>query len=259
MTTLLTLAEWLCGEETRRLVFEPMLADRARDLESRPSFLHRARWSAAFVLTLLQSLPASAFRRLTVSAWKDLTGRALAFYGLAFALQWFLGARLGPESGAVAWPPSFATTFLFMMMPVIWRIRSIGLPLQQQRLLTCAFAGLCVAGAWWSSTPGLALGAAQFAAAAWLTLSSWRWIDKRSEGVFTEWFTYVYPAVTLIIASVPIKVALGISLWRPWWPGDSLIAYLVGAVIALTWDVPVGDAGYRRMFNNPISIFRRED
>jgi hypothetical protein len=198
---------------------------------------------------MMCALPRAAFGQLRAAFVFDVAVRATAFFALAFALQWFLGARLGPRSGARAWPPSFTTTFLFIIIPVIWRLRGEGIPVHQQRLLTFLFSTACIAVAVISVAPNAALGAAIVLATAWLTFSSWKLYTASANGTLPlgPWLATIYPACAIVVASAPIKLALGIALWRPWWPGDNLITYIVGAVIALSaagWDI--GEAPYRK-------------
>jgi hypothetical protein len=167
----------------------------------------------------------------------DLIVCGVAFFALAFALQWGLGAgRVRPHGSVHAWPPSFITTFLFMVTPLVWRVRAEAIPRHQQRLLTAAIASVCIAAAWLSAPPGAAMAAALLLAVVWLTVSSWKILDEvpRQITAVRPWLMAIYPALAIIIAAVPIKLALGIMPWQPWWPGDSLIAYLVGAAIGLT-------------------------
>jgi hypothetical protein len=196
--------------------------------------------------------PKATFGRLRSRFVFDLVVRGVLFFALAFALQWGLGAaRVRPYSSAHGWPPSFITTFLFMLTPLVWRVRAEAIPRHQQRLLTAAVASVCIAAAWLSAPPGAAMAAALLLAVAWLTVSSWRILDAvpRQITAFRPWLMAIYPALAIIIAAVPIKLALGIMPWQPWWPGDSLIAYLVGAAIGLTASgLPDHEALYRKFY-----------
>ena len=254
MSRLLGIVRRVYGDDTCRLIFEPLVADALGD---RRSVASRARWYAAVASTFVMCLPRATFGRLSRGFVLDLAGRAIAFFALAFALQWSIGARVEPQSGAPTWPPAFATTFFFMLTPVIWRLRREAIPIHQQRLLTVAGSALCVGAAWLSASPGPAMGEALLIGTAWLSYSSWRLFDGiiRNDGYASQAFVFVYPALAIVIASVPVKLALGISLWRPWWPGDNFIPYVVGAVIALSSDLPTGEAGYRKLFPDPVSIF----
>jgi hypothetical protein len=249
-TTLAWLLKWFDAQLVSS-VFEPLLADWQREIAANRSSLLRARWWGAIALTVLQSLPRAAFGGLRGAFVLALAGRAAAFLTLAFAVQWLFGIRLSPRSDAQAWPPSFATTFFFMMTPVIWRVRREAIPVQQQRLITIAFLMVCVAGAWVAAGADLTLGAAMFLGAAWLTFSTWRIFTAvmYEHLPVTAWVTGVYPATAIIIASVPVKLALGISLWRPWWHGDNMTPFLVGLVIGMTaGGIQLPDALYRHFY-----------
>ena len=252
MNRILNFARRLYGDDTCRLIFEPLVADGQNDMRGR-SLAGRARWYWAIVSTFVVCAPRATFGNLSARFVIDLTGRAVAFFALAFALQWALGTRL--DHGRVkAWPPSFATTYFFMIIPVIWRLRREALPVHQQRLLTAGFSTACLVAAWISAAPGVTLAAALLLGTAWLTFSSWRMFTaitrEQEPGGPWPWLVGVYPACAIIIASVPIKLALGIMLWRPWWPGDNTIAYVVGALIAFSArDLYQGEALYRKFLS----------
>jgi hypothetical protein len=256
---ILAIARRLYGDDTCRLIFEPLVADRDEELRRR-SLSMRVRWYGAIVSTFVACAPKAAFGGLRSRFVLDLVVRAAAFFALAFALQWGLGAgRVRPHGSVHAWPPSFTTTFLFMLTPMIWRVRAEAIPAHQQRLLTFALATACLIAAGLSAQPGWPMALALLLGTVWLTVSSWK--IYASEPVRRSptgpWARAVYPGLAIIVAAVPIKLALGIMPWQPWWPGDSLIAYLVGAAIGLTSGLPLGEAGYRKLFNDPTSIFRR--
>lgn len=234
----LRVAEFLFGPERTSLVFEPLLADRARDLEANPSLVHRARWWSALALTSLQTIPSAALRGIPLALSVNLAGRAVAFFALGLALQWFLGARLGPRSGAAAWPPSLETTLLFMVIPVTLRIRASALPVHQQRLLTLAFSLACLVATVATSVHGWLVSAAFVVSFMVLAGYSWRlamvgtgaW---RAAGPPAFWRGF-YSACGLILAITPLKLALGIRLVDAYWPGDNLIPYLIGIMIGLS-------------------------
>jgi hypothetical protein len=180
--TILRLSGFLYGEQIRASVFEPLLADRHQELTADRSLALRLRWWFAIVSAMMCALPRAAFGQLRAAFVFDVAVRATAFFALAFALQWALGARLGPRSGARAWPPSFTTTFLFIIIPVIWRLRGEGIPVHQQRLLTFLFSTACIAVAVISVAPNAALGAAIVLATAWLTFRSWKLYTASANG-----------------------------------------------------------------------------
>jgi hypothetical protein len=256
MSRILAVARRIYGDDACHRIFEPLVADALSDHQSLGS---RVRWYAAVVSTFVVCLPRATFERLSRRFAIDLAVRASAFFALAFALQWSLGAQLKARSAEAAWPPSFATTFFFVIAPVMWRLRREPMPAHQQRLLAVAFSTMAIGAAWVSAAPDLTLGAALFLGTVWLTWSSWRAFTAFTSDGSTSghaWL-FVYPALSIIVASVPVKLALGISLWRPWWPGDNLIPYVIGAAVAWTSGVRIGDAGYRKGYSNPTSIFKR--
>jgi hypothetical protein len=228
------LAEFVYGAELRERVFEPLVADLLRECGSRPSLVLRARWWLAIAVTLVACLPRAAFGRLSWSFGIDLAGRAIVFGALAFAMQW-LG---GLSARGAGWPPSFVTTVPFIMIPVIWRLRLEAIPTHQQRLLTVAFTVACLIGAVSTSPPHWPLRAAIVAAWAWLAVGGWRLgnLHRRHYSPYDiRWWAYiVYPGLFIIVSSWPIKIALGVGAFDSWWPGDSLIPYIVGALIGLS-------------------------
>lgn len=250
MSRMLALARRLYGDDTCRLIFEPLVADGQYDMRGR-SLAGRVRSYLAIVSTFVVCAPRATFGNLSARFVIDLTGRAVAFFMLAFALQWALGARL--DHGRVkAWPPSFATTYFFMITPVIWRLRGEAVPVHQQRLLTFGFSAACFMAALVSAAPGLPLAAAMLLGTAWLTWNSWALFTAitREQLPIGPWLAGVYPACSIIVASAPIKLALGISLWQPWWPGDNLIVYLVGALVSFSFrHLHQGEAPYRKFFS----------
>jgi hypothetical protein len=233
MTRLLALAEFIYGAGVRRRVFEALAADWLRECGSRPPLALRARWWLAIVTTFLGCLPRAAFGDLSLSFGIDVAGRAIAFGALALAWQWLVGIR---ASGA-AWPPSLLTTLPFIMVPVIWRLRLEGIPVHQQRLLTAAFTAACMIAGWFSGAPEWPIRAAIAISIVWLAIAGWRLGDyhlRHYSPYQTPWAYVIYPAAAIILSSWPIKIALGIGLFDSWWPGDNLIAYIVGALIGLS-------------------------
>jgi hypothetical protein len=245
MNRLLKIVDSWYGEGIRRRVFEPLVADFDNDVRGNRSLLPRLRWWSAVITTFVVCIPRVTFGNLPRAFVLDAAGRALAFFVVAFALQWLFGWR---QHNAPSWPPSFATTFFFIITPVIWRLRYEAIPIHQQRLLAIVFAAACVAAAWATAEPSLALGAAMLLSTAWLTISSWRAFTAltRHDAPIRPWLAGFYPVVAIVIAGAVIKVALGIPLWRPWWPGDNAITLIVGNLMTLTAKSIDYDAPYRK-------------
>ena len=217
-----------------------MLADCASDLGPSPSLVLQLRWRVAIVVALLCFTPRAAFGNLSRPFVIDVTGRAIAFGALALALQVLFGTR----SDVAAWSPSLMTTIPFVVIPVIWRLRLEPIPIHQQRLLTAAFTATCMIAALMSA-PEWPVRAAAMISFVWLGLSGWRIADCHMRQPAwlptpwppTPWWAIFYPVWAIIVSSWPIKIALGIGLFNPWWPGDNLIAYIVGVLITLSvWD-----------------------
>lgn len=249
---LLRCVDVVLGPRVRESVFEPMVADWQRDCGPRLT-LTCARWWTATLATFIHCVPRATFGNLPRPFVLDVAGRALALFALAFALQWFLGARLGPASGARAWPPSLATTLPFVVGPAIWFVRRGQIPRHQQRLLVIMLAAAAIVATLLSAQPGWTLGLAYTCMTIWLAFHGWKMVDR--ERVRGRWIPGLYAAAAMIVGSWPIKLALGISIWKPWWPGDNLIPYIIAMVLGLMSDAPMGEAGYRKMYGHPTSVF----
>ncbi|MFM8532272.1 MAG: hypothetical protein ACKOEC_01550, partial [Acidimicrobiia bacterium] len=191
----------------------------------------------ALAMTALQLIPTATFKHLPLGVTVDLAGRALAFFSLAFALQWFFGARLGPHDGAVAWPPSLATTLPFLIVPVVMRLRQNARPAFQQRLLATVIVSICIVATLLTNSGGWQMDVAMTLGVAYLGYTGWRL------GVYHQWATSTLPrrpmigvfaACAVSVASAPIKFALGFDWLHPYWPGDNLIAWIAGVFVGLT-------------------------
>ena len=224
---LLAFASRWFDEGTVVRVFEPLAADFVRECANSPSLALRARWCLAIASTFMRCLPGATFRDLSRPFIIDVAGRAIAFAALAMALQWLLAAVIAPTAGT----PSMLSTLPFIVVPVLWRFRLESIPEQQQRLLTLLFIAACIIAAV-STVKTWPLRAAASIALAWLAVSSWRLghYHLRHPHAMPWWFV-LYPAWMIIISSLPIKIALGINFLDPWWPGDHLLAYMIGAAI----------------------------
>jgi hypothetical protein len=121
MSRLLTLAQFLFGEGIRASVFEPLVADRDREVSANRSIALRLRWWCAIAAAIVTCAPRATFGKLPSSLVVDLGQRAMVFGTLAYALQWVEAAMTTRSAGA-GFPPSIATTAPFLIMPVVWRI-----------------------------------------------------------------------------------------------------------------------------------------
>ena len=228
---LLAIAEFLYGPEAKQRVFEPLAADLMRECASKPPLALRARWWLAIAGTFVRCLPHATVGNISRLFWIDIAGRALAFAALALALQVLFGMR-----AATPWPPSWVTTMPFIVVPVIWRLRLESIAAYQQRLLTIVFTGACMV-AVLATVDQWPLWAAALITLAWLALGAWRLGDfhlRHYAPHAIPWWAVLYPVWVIIVSSWPLKIALGIGVFSSLWPGDNLIAYIVGVVISLS-------------------------
>jgi hypothetical protein len=238
----LRLAEYLFGAGIRASVFEPLLADRDRELATRPSITLRVRWWFAIASALATCAPRATFGQLPSSLVLDLGKRAIAFFSLAYGLQW-AALIVATSRGRSGVAPSIATAVPFLIIPVIWKIRVSPVPQHQQRLLAAACAAACTAlsaaGAEnWLVWLGYGAGIA------WLTAWGFRLGDGTVAEQFPmirkEWCRIVMVASALIVAAWPVRLALQISLLTPWWPRHQMLTtYILACMVALyAPDVP---------------------
>jgi hypothetical protein len=131
MNRLLAIADFVYGEQIRRHVFEPLVADWQNEIGANRSIGLRLRWWFAIASTFVATLPRATFARIPAALAFDLAVRASSFGALAASMQW-LCARIshGPSAGL-----SFASVLPFMLLPVAYRIRVSDLPRHQRRLL----------------------------------------------------------------------------------------------------------------------------
>ena len=249
MSRILSIARRVYGDDTCRLVFEPLVADALGD---RRSVTTRLRWYAAVFATFVVCLPRAVFGGVSRRLATEIVGHATVLSALSFIMQWWLGAYLWPRNGV--WPPTLATTLPFIVGVTVFRLRRSERPIHQQRLQAIVFAAACIVAVWISAEPSLTLALAYAFAIVFLAFHGWRLIRIQSQSLFG-----VLVACAIILASFPIKLALGIAIWNAWWPGDNLIPYAIGVVVALTSDVPIGEAGYRKIYGNQTSIFGQDD
>ncbi len=91
MLRLLDLAEFLFGPRARRDVFEPMLADRERELAGARTGAARSglrvRWAMAIAWTFVMSTPDALTVRMPTVLVLDLIGCVVSFSGVAFIFQ----------------------------------------------------------------------------------------------------------------------------------------------------------------------------
>jgi hypothetical protein len=139
---LLRLADYWCGQDTRRSVFEPLLAGYDGEARNDPSLRTRLRWWWAMTATFLVCVPRATFAGLPLSLAIDLVARGLAFATIAVAAQSAVAA-VAPHPDAV--PISLMTTLPFAVLPVIWRIRVSDLAEHQRRLAAVGLAATIAA------------------------------------------------------------------------------------------------------------------
>lgn len=235
MNRLLSIVDFWYGEGIRRRVFEPLLADFENDARRDGSILTRARWWGAIGLTFVSCLPRLTFSSLPPALVLDLCARVTVFGIMGFGLQWLIGGRSSQHCPGL-WPPSIATTVPMVIIPVIWRIRTADLALYQRRLLAitmaAAFALLgVVSSQGWPLAVANAIGSAFLARMAWVSGDPAR--ARQYPSTQEWWFRIVGPAAAIMVATWPIKIALGIRFLDSL-GSYQLVAYGAGALIALS-------------------------
>jgi hypothetical protein len=234
MKRLIKIVDSWYGEGTRRRVFEPLLADLGSDLQRDRSLFARARWWWALVSTFIALLPRATFSDVPNALIADLLARAIAFGAVGFGLQWLVGGAASQQYPGL-WPPSIATTLPIVVIPVVWRIRTAVLAFYQRRLLTITVTAMFILLTVISSQ-AWPLAIANTIGVVLLSWMGWKAGDPdrvlRSPSSQTWWFRIVAPASAILIATWPLKVALGIRLLDTL-GSYQLVAYGAGALIAI--------------------------
>ena len=230
---ILQLAQALYGEDTRRRIFEPLVADLQRELTAHPRL--RLRWRIAVVAAFIQCAPRAFTPRMPRALWLEVAMCVVGFGALAFALQQLMKGP--PDTGARTWVEIAAASLSFVVIPAVWRIRVAALPHRDRRMLMMLFvAQIAIV----QATFGEGGWAARLALAAGtplLALFGWRLRDQERERISplstNPFIRIVMVAIALTIASVPFKLALGIVPWdAPW--SERFISYLLAALVVVT-------------------------
>ena len=227
MNRLLKIVDYWYGEQTRRRVFEPLLADFDNDVRRDRSLAARVRWWLAVASTLVACVPRSTFGGIPLSLATDLVVRAVGFGGFAVGLQW--GAAQITRDPIHA-PMSLTTTAPFVILAVIWRIRTSELPMHQRRLLACVIAGAAALAVSLAADQWIVRLALAFAPLS-VGVFGWRLGTRRlptySSAVAETWVRVAIIASVLQISVWPLGIALGIG-YNGLWPNHFLVTYIAG-------------------------------
>lgn len=238
---ILQLAEALYGEDTRRQIFEPLVADLQRELAAHPTLT--LRWRIAVVAAFVHCLPRALTLRMRRDLWLDVGRRVACFGALAFALQQFLNGR--SATATQSWTEIAAVSLSFVVIPVVWRIRISPLPDRERRVIVGLVVALIAVAQAIFGEGGWVARLALAAGTPLLALFGWRLRDPERERIsplaanpFTR---IVMVAAALTIASAPFKLALGILPWNT--PGsEQFLSYLLAALVVVTMGRGTPDA-----------------
>ena len=241
---LLQLAEALYGQDTRRQIFEPLVADLQRELAAHPTL--RLRWRIAVVAAFVQCLPRALTVRMRRGLCLDVAGRVACFGALAFALQQFMNGR--PATATQSWTEVAAVSLSFVVIPAVWRIRMSPLPDRERRMIVGLFVALIAVAQAIFGEGGRVARLALAAGTPLLALFGWRLRDPERERISplsaNPFIRIVMVAAALTIASVPFKLALGIVPWDA--PrSERFISYLLAALVVVTMGRGARDAHSR--------------
>jgi hypothetical protein len=236
MTPLLALAERLFGPSVRRDVFEPLLADRQRELANAwpARFTLRLRWAGAITLSFIVCTPRAFVVRMPTPLVLDVIGCAIALPLSALLLQWreiwFEDARY------FGW--RLVASLSFTVIPIVWRFRAAAIPEHQARGLTRSYVlVLCLAvlGLGYEEWPTRV---AQVLGILWLALAGWRLADPNRAQHFSAVPSFIVKlamvAACLEVASWPVKLALGIGLLSPYWASQEVLLYTMAWLSVVT-------------------------
>ena len=236
MPRLLALAERLFGPSARRDVFEPLVADRERELANagRVRFTLRLRWAGAIALSFIACTPRAFAVRMPAPLVLDVIGCAIALPMIALMLQWL---EIGFEdAGYFGW--RLVASLSFTVIPIVWRFRVAAIPEHQARGLTRSYVVvLCLAvlGLGYEEWPTRG---AQVLGILWLALAGWRLADPNRAQHFSAVPSFIVKlamvAACLEIASWPVKLALGIGLLSPYWASQELLLYTMAWLSVVT-------------------------
>jgi hypothetical protein len=234
---ILRLAESLYGEDTRRQIFEPLVADVHHDCAgSPPSLARRTRWWLAVAVTFLLCAPRAFTVRMPRGLWFEVAGRVVLFGALAFALLQYLNGT--PATGTRDWLAIVAASLSFVIIPAVWRIRVSALPLRERRTFVTMFIAVIAAVQAILGDGGWGARLTLAATAPFLAVFGWKLRDAERERVSPlaaqPWVRAVMVAAALAVASWPVKLSLGIGLFEPRWDGDRFVIYLLAALVIVT-------------------------
>ena len=228
---ILRLADALYGEDTRRRIFEPLVADLQRELAVHPRLTFR--WRMAVVAAFVQCLPRALTLRMPRALWFEIAIRVLCFGALAFALQQLMNGRPGTRS----WSEMAALSLSFAVIPAVWRIRMSLRPDHERRALAGLFVAVIAVVQASFGEGGWVARLALAAGAPVLALFGWRLRDAERERISplaaNPFIRVVMVAVALTIANVPFDLAIGISPWDA--PRSRrFISYLLATLVVVT-------------------------
>jgi hypothetical protein len=239
---ILRLADALYGDDTRRRIFEPLVADLQRELALHPKLT--LRWRIAVLAAFVQCLPRALTLPMPRGLWFDVAIRVAGFSALAFALQQLMNGR--PGTGTRSWPEIAALSLSFAVIPAVWRIRTSPLPDRERQVDAGLFVAMVAVvqasfgEGGWVAQLALAAGAPVLALFGWKLHDAER--ERMSPLAANLFIRIVMVAAALTLASVPFQLALGI---RPWDAPRSqqFISYLLAALVVGT--AGRGSAGTR--------------
>ena len=230
---ILQLAEALYGQDTRRQIFEPLVADLQRDLAAHPRL--SLRWRIAVVAAFIQCAPRAFTLRMPRALGLEVAMCVVGFGALAFALQQLMTGP--PDTGARTWLEIAAASLSFVVVPAVWRIRVAALSHRERRMLMMFFvAQIAIVQAIFGEGGWLAR-LALAAATPLLALFGWRLRHPERERISplsaNPFIQVVMVAAAFAIASVPFKVALGTVPWGGR-SSERFISYLLAALVVVT-------------------------
>jgi hypothetical protein len=234
---ILRLADALYGEDTRRRIFEPLAADLQRELagpDGSPKLT--LRWRVAVIAAFVQCTPRAFTNRMPRGLWSEVALCVIGFGALAFAWQQFMNGR--SDTGTRTWTEIAAASLSFVVIPAVWRIRVSALLQRKRRTRMLIFVALiamvqAVFGeGGWAARSGLAASAPLLAFIGWQLRNDER--ERMSALAANPFIRLVMVASTLMIASWPAKLALGVGILDPRWNGDRFVSYLLAALVIVT-------------------------
>lgn len=234
----LRLARALFGDDTARAIFEPLIADFQRECSTRTAsrVLVRLRWLAAIAQTFVWCTPRALAVRMPTLLLLDVIGCAIAFPLVAFIFQWPEVRFAG--SGRFGWSAVLVASLSFTVIPIVWRFRAAAIPEHQGRALTHSFVLLLSAIAVSLGEGDWSARAAQAVSIVWLAIVGWRLGDQNRPQYFSAVASFFVKIAMvggcLMVASWPLKLALGIDLLSPYWPRQELLIYTMAWITVVT-------------------------